>query len=241
MWLLDLAFIAGIVFTGHELRQRIQVANQREEALLRQMVPKVPAPVVAALQPVQPSQAAQYVEVAQQMLFVRERNPNVVIEPPPPPPPPPPMPALPVTYGVVNLGQGPTVIMAVKAGAPHRGYRAGEKIGAFKIQALNLQEIIFEWDGKYVKKRIEELADKKATAVPPPEGPPVSVAQQAPQTTMLGASGPKPTGPSAVDTGNQSRACQPGDTTPAGTIQDGLRKVVAKTPFGESCRWEPVK
>jgi hypothetical protein len=41
--------------------------------------------------------------------------------------------------------------------------------------------------------------------------------------------------------GNSTRACVPGDTTPPGTVQDGLRKVVSKTPFGESCRWEPAK
>ncbi|MBI4876733.1 MAG: hypothetical protein HY822_19020, partial [Acidobacteria bacterium] len=37
------------------------------------------------------------------------------------------------------------------------------------------------------------------------------------------------------------RACQPGDSSPVGTVVDGMRKVVTKTPFSVICRWEPVK
>jgi hypothetical protein len=33
----------------------------------------------------------------------------------------------------------------------------------------------------------------------------------------------------------------PGDTTPAGTVRDGYRKLVTQTPFGNACRWELVK
>ena len=33
----------------------------------------------------------------------------------------------------------------------------------------------------------------------------------------------------------------PGDTTPAGTVQDGMRKVVTKSPFCDVCRWETAK
>ena len=44
-----------------------------------------------------------------------------------------------------------------------------------------------------------------------------------------------------IELGQGSRACVPGDTTPPGTVKDGFRKVVNKTPFGNSCRWEAVK
>ena len=97
------------------------------------------------------------------MLFSRDRNPNVILDPPPPPPPPPQMPPLPVAYGVMDLGAGPTAILAEKPGAAHRGYRTGEKIGAFKILAMNNHEILFDWDGQPVKKTLEELAEKKST------------------------------------------------------------------------------
>ena len=38
------------------------------------------------------------------------------------------------------------------------------------------------------------------------------------------------------------KRCELNDNTPAGTIVDGYRKVVSRTPFGEACRWvsEPV-
>jgi hypothetical protein len=36
-------------------------------------------------------------------------------------------------------------------------------------------------------------------------------------------------------------ACQKGDTSPAGTTANGMRKVIKNNPFGASCYWEPVK
>lgn len=245
LWLIELLLIGVIVFTAHQLRQRMQEAERREQALLRQMIPAAPPPVIPPLPVPGPTQAGQYNEVAQQMLFVRERNPNIVLDPPPAPPPPKPMPSLPFAYGVVNLGQGPTAILSEKSGAPHRPYRAGEKIGEFKVYALNTREIIFEWDGKYIKKRYEELVDKRVNPQTiPPEAQPAAAAAASsgntPQTTMLGSTA-KPAGPSAVEMGNSARACQPGDTAAAGTVQDGFRKVVVTTPFGQSCRWEPVR
>jgi hypothetical protein len=36
------------------------------------------------------------------------------------------------------------------------------------------------------------------------------------------------------------KPCAPGDKQRAGTVVDGYKKVVGKTPFGEVCRWEPV-
>jgi hypothetical protein len=31
--------------------------------------------------------------------------------------------------------------------------------------------------------------------------------------------------------------CQAGDTSPAGTVVDGYKKVIEQTPFGRACRW----
>jgi hypothetical protein len=42
-------------------------------------------------------------------------------------------------------------------------------------------------------------------------------------------------------TSGQVKLCNPGDTSPAGAVVDGYRKVVTRTPFGEVCRWEPVQ
>ena len=47
--------------------------------------------------------------------------------------------------------------------------------------------------------------------------------------------------PPGVDIGAGLHACQPGDTSPPGTIAQGMRKLVTKTPFGDTCRWELLK
>ena len=171
------------------------------------------------------------------MLFAKDRNPTVIIDPPPPPPPPPPMPPLPVSYGMVDIGTGPTAILAEKAGAAHHSYKAGDKIGAFKIVAMNHKEILFDWDGQPVKKTFAELAAAKATvpasAYSDTQQTPAATPAPAAATTAIGAKA----GP-GTDLGNDTKACVAGDTTPAGTVQDGLRKVVTKSPFGEVCRWE---
>jgi hypothetical protein len=235
--LVDITLLVLIFVAGTALRKRWIEEKGREEAVLKQMVPVANPPVLAPLPFPTPSTAAQYLQVAQQMVFSRDRNPDVILDPPAPPDPPKPMPRLPVAYGVMNLGQGPTAILSEKPGADHHGYKAGEKIGEFKLVALNNQEIVLEWEGKYVKKTIEELADRTPVVATPP----AETTQQAPpaQTQLTPVGEPK--GPGETDMGNSSRACVPGDTSPAGTVKDGMRKVVSKTPFGDSCRWELVK
>jgi hypothetical protein len=114
----------------------------------------------------------------------------------------------------------------------------GETIGEFKLASITQEEIVFEWDGKEVKRRVEQLIDKSPPPAQAQQAPPPAAAKPAGAATNV-LSGNK-TGP-GVELGQSSRACVPGDTTPAGTVQDGFRKVVSKTPFGESCRWEAVK
>jgi hypothetical protein len=237
--ILNLVLLALVLLAGHLLKERWTTARAREEALLKRMIPSAPAPALSPVPPVAPATASSYLDVAQHMLFARDRNPNVILDPPAPPPPPKPMPGLPVAYGVMNLGDGPTAILSVKPGAEHKAYRAGERVGEFKVVAMNNQEILFEWEGKHVKKRLEELMDKRSPAPAPAQEAPQQAPPAAAGSTSLGSGGTK-AGPGA-DMGNQTRACVPGDETPAGTVQDGMRKVVTKTPFGEQCRWEPVK
>ena len=240
LWIVDLALLALIALAATALRERWLEGRAREEALLKQMVAAPPPPVLPPLPGVTPSNAAQYNEVAQLMLFSRDRNPNVILDPPPAPPPPKPMPALPFAYGVLNLGGPPLVIMSEKPGATHRGYRQGEKIGEFTIYAFNNTDIILEWEGKYVQRKIEEMSDRKLVAMTPANEPPPPAAAAAPNTGPTNLANVGKAGP-GTDMGNQTRACVPGDTTPPGTVQDGMRKVVSKTPFGDSCRWEPAK
>lgn len=241
LWLLEVVMLILIVISGFLLRQRWAESSRREQALLRQLVPAGPAPALPGIPVVNPVTPSSYMEAVQLMVFSRDRNPNIILDPPPPPPPPPQMPPLPVAYGMMDLGAGPTVILAEKSGAAHRGYKAGETIGAFKILAMNSREILFDWDGQPVKKTLEELAEKKSTVAyngPPPDaqGTPAA-AKETPRTTSIG----EVKGPGTVDLGNQNKACSPGDTSPAGTVESGMRKVVTKSPFGDVCRWEPVR
>ena len=58
-----------------------------------------------------------------------------------------------------------------------------------------------------------------------------------PAATVISA----PKGP-GTDLGNETRACASrGYESLPGAVQDGMRKVVTKSPFGDVCRWEPVK
>ncbi len=44
-----------------------------------------------------------------------------------------------------------------------------------------------------------------------------------------------------ADWGSGFRACVAGDTSPAGTILDGYKKVISHTMMGQNCHWEQVK
>ncbi len=51
----------------------------------------------------------------------------------------------------------------------------------------------------------------------------------------------QPSGPApGIDVGGGYRSCAPGEGSPSGTIKNGYRKVESATPWGKSCRWEPV-
>ncbi len=51
----------------------------------------------------------------------------------------------------------------------------------------------------------------------------------------------KTPGVPGIDLGTGIHACQPGDTAAAGTVADGLRKVIKPGPFGSRCYWESDK
>ncbi|HYP06698.1 MAG TPA: hypothetical protein VER03_10755, partial [Bryobacteraceae bacterium] len=165
LWVLDLALLSGVILTATVLRQRWTEMSLREETLLKQVVSWNGPPPPPAIPSVSPVTAAAYLDTVQQMLFAKDRNPTVILDPPPPPPPPPVMPPLPVSYGMLDLGSGPTAILAEKPGAAHKGYKAGDQIGAFKIVAMNHKEILFDWDGQPVRKTFAELAAAKATVM----------------------------------------------------------------------------
>ncbi len=236
--LLNLALAALAALGGWQLRVRWLEARAREAALERRQV-KAPAVVPPApIPPTQPVTAVTYGDVAQRMLFARDRNPNVEIEVAPPKP----MPPIPVAYGVMAFGSVRSAILSPRSGTPHRAYEPGEMVGDFKLVSVDPEELVFEWDGQTIVKKVEEIMTKERAAgtTPAPAPQPEAAPAAPPQAATTTVAAPVKPGPGAQMT-PEMRACQPGDPSPPGTVIDGMRKIVTRTPFGDSCRWEAAK
>ena len=98
-WMLRLKWI--------ELHKHEHTVLALSPAVQKRLAPPVPMQLPNRMMSVE------YNEVVQRTLFAKDRNPNVIVDPPPappPPPPPPPMPALPAYYGSINFGD-PIVLL----------------------------------------------------------------------------------------------------------------------------------
>jgi len=222
--------VAGVV----HLRRQWVSTSAGEQAVLQARLRLAPPPHLPPAPVVEPVKAAGYGDIAQKMLFSKDRNPTVVVEPPPPPKAIP-MPALPLFHGVVDLGDGPMAILSEGPKGPHRDYQAGDNVGAFKIVSVNDEELVLEWDGQTITKRVEDILDRGAPA-PAAPGPVVAAKPAAPPPVVTRA----PAAPGG-ELSPGIRACQPGDRSPAGTVADGMRKVLKPTPFGSRCYWVSEK
>jgi hypothetical protein len=233
---LDLALVAAIGAASWRLRQDWITLRAREHGLHQRSVKGGQPPVLNVAPAPQAVAAVGYVEIAQKMLFSKDRNPDVVIDPPKEPAPKP-MPPLPVLYGVMNLLDSTTVVMSENAAAPHHGVRLGEQIGAFTLMAVNREDITFDWEGQPVTRKIDDMLVRQ----PAPAAPSNAPAQKPSQPARVeGQPPPKADAAPGADVGNGIRACQAGDSSPAGTVSGGYKKSVATTPFGSACRWEPI-
>lgn len=232
--LLDLALVAFIVLAGWRLRSTGQSADDREQSVRgRESAPTTARPEMPPAR-VAPLVAGDYADMAQKMLFARDRNPNVVVDAAPVKI----MPPLPVAHGTMELGGVIMALLSEKPGTPHRAYMAGDAISVFTLVSVSREELVFDWDGQKITRRLAELMEAGARAGSPGAASPTDApaGNQAPttiQTTSPGQPG--------IQTDTDTRACQPGDTSPAGTVSDGYRKVVMATPFGNSCQWRAVK
>lgn len=234
--LLNLVLLAAAGLLGWQLRRELQSARARQQALYRYQAKPVPAIPLPPLPKSAGFDAASYADIAQNTLFSKDRNPTVVVDVVPPPPPPP-VPPFPVARGVM-LWQGlpPTIVLSEKAGGAQKGYHPGDLIGEWKIVSIDNKYVIFSWSGKEFQKRIDELLDKTPIEMAAaPQAAPAAAAKPAPQTNLGGNSA------LGVDMGGGLRACTPGDKSAPGTVLDGLKKVVSESPFGQACRWEPMK
>jgi len=236
--LLDLGLLAVLALLGVQLRHERIRAQAREQALLHTGAKPNAVGAVAPLPKVEPLTATSYADVAAKNLFSKDRNPNVILDPVIPPPEKP-APPFPVARGVMLWGGvPPTVVLSDKAGGPQKGYHPGEKIGEWKIASIDNSYVIFEWNGKQFKKRIDELLDRTPLTMaeaPAPAAGPAASPKPGQSLSANGTAGP------GIDTGTGLKGCVPGDKTPSGAVVDGYKKVVNQTPFGASCQWEQVK
>ncbi len=230
--ILNLALAVAVVYAGFRIRAQWSQARQEEKAVLNKKAQAPAQQPLGALPATQPVLPSGYLDVAQKMLFDKSRNSTVVIETPPPPPPKP-EPPLPAYHGQMNLGDGQMVILSEGSG-PHKPIRPGEMIGEYKLVGATRTELAFEWDGKVIRKRVEDLMNRGGTQnqaeaqAPAPAAP----AQKAAPTKMIGP---------GLDTGAGFKACNPNDAYPDGAVVDGYRRVNESGPFGITCRWLPTR
>jgi hypothetical protein len=160
--LLNLALLAlagALVWT---LRANWIEAKARERAVLQRKVAAKAVLAPPALPTVKAVAPAEYIDVAGKMLFSKDRNPTVVVEPPKPAPEPV-MPALPSYHGQMAIGE-PVIFLSASAAAPQRIYHAGEQVGDFKLVSFDENRVAFEWKGKNVERKLEELRPKETGA-----------------------------------------------------------------------------
>jgi hypothetical protein len=248
MIVLNLALLALASALGWLLRTHLRQARAYERATLRQTahpkpaLPPPPAPMPA------PVPAAQYLDVAQRMLFSKDRNPNVILPPPPAPPPEPPMPALPAYHGQMALFGDPVVFLSTDTNGTQKSYRVGEKIGPFELVGFDNEKITLAWNGKKVERTVAELAPKVA-APQQAQAPAPTPAPQPAASGVVALGGPKPTDLGGAkknpvlgnDSGGGYFSCVPNDNSPSGTIVDGYKKVISQGMFGQVCHWEQAK
>ena len=231
--LLDAALVTVIIFAAVQLRAQYRAEKAREAAKLNQPVKALPTPKPTPQPSDPPVMAASYASVAQNLLFDRSRNPNVVVEIAPPPAPKP-VPPLPIYHGMMQIGSGgPTAFLSINKDSPHKAIHPGEQIGQFKLIDVNSVEMTLEWEGQTIRKRVDELA---AMAAPPAEPEPAPAAAPAAQA----APPPPPKAGPGDSTAFGFKDCKVNDGVAENSVVDGYKKVMHQTPFGPSCTYEPA-
>jgi hypothetical protein len=236
---LNVLLLALLVWLGMHLRANWLEAKAREAEVLARAAKPDPQAVPPSVPGVNPTVPAEYIDVAQRMLFSKDRDPNVLIEPPPPPPPKPPekpVPPFPSYYGQMAIGE-PVILLAVDRN-PQKSFHVGDKVGEFVLAAFDLDTVTFEWNEKTLVRDVKELTPKEPerpvqqAAAAPAANVPKSVAK-------MGAQAPK-TDPALGPMNGRVATCLPEDTSPDGTVKDGFRKKIVPGLMGTTCMWEPI-
>jgi hypothetical protein len=234
---LNVALAIAVCAIGWQARVRWNEAQELRRTTLNVRVsPAHQPPPIPVPQPETPP-AVKYEDVAKKNLFSSDRNPDIVVDPPPVVVAKP-MPPLPIASGVMSLPSGVKAFMAEKPGQQMQMVRLNDRIGEFKIVALDVKNVTFDWDGRQITKRIEDLIDRSSDQVASNSGPAAGPNLPPPPPSMAVQQKPLDQNqPPGKDMGQGVRSCAAGDNTPAGTIVDGYKKFSEPTPFGPICRW----
>jgi hypothetical protein len=239
--LLNLALVVALGAVVWQARNQWNQFQATRRTNLNAQVKPLPAPPLTPAPKPDAAPAMKYAEVATKDLFSKDRNPTVVIEPPKVEEPKK-MPPLPVVYGVLGLASGTKAIMSEKAGLAGKSVHAGDTIGEFKIAALDPETVTFNWDGKQISRKIEELIDRSGPAAPAGGvAPGQAGGQDAASPAVRQAAAPAiVAGPGKEVPGQTSRPCVPGDNSLPGTVVGGYKKTGVRSPFGiMGCSWVP--
>src|SRR5262249_60929960 len=131
---------------GWQLRKQAQDFHQRERMTLGNKPRTSAAPPPPPATPAPAVAASSYLEIAQKMLWSRDRNSQVIVDPPKKQEGKP-LPPLPGGHGVMNF-DGPLVMMSEKPGARQRGVRPGEKIGNFKLVSVDSEQLTLAFEDR---------------------------------------------------------------------------------------------
>ena len=239
--LLNLVLLGMAGLFAWTLRQRWLEAKAHEHTVLAVKVTPVPAPRLPAVPTTPPVFADRYADVAQKMLFSKDRNSTVIVDPLPARKEPP-VPPFPVAHGVMIWpGVPAAIILSDKPKSEQRSYHIGDKVGEFTIADINEQTLVLQWDGKTFEKNIKDLEDntppeKTASAAPPPSSSTLGDSMQTPDSNIH----QEPANGPGAQISATERACTSGDTSAVGSVVEGYRKNVVQTPMGKSCGWEKV-
>src|SRR6266446_2863422 len=130
---LNLALLALLGTLGWMLRAHWRETRARELATLSKAARKIEVLPPPSPAPPEVAVPANYLEVAQETLFSKDRNPNVIVEVAAPPPPPEvPTPPRPFYYGQMGLGPQPVALLSVEKGG-QKGFHVGDDVGPFKL------------------------------------------------------------------------------------------------------------
>jgi hypothetical protein len=248
--LLNLALLALLLAAGLEFNRRVNEANARYAILQRFDEPKE-APVFPPPQMADRVRQADYLPIVNRMLFYEDRNATVEVEAP--------VetvvvrPDLPVLSGVMNLGEGPIVLMADSSKDFPRPVAIGEKVGEYTFLGLAGDKLKLGWQGEEIEVTQDSLAgeveSRTAAARSGGSSGGGSAARRAAASRRAARAETKTQAPAETrkevggryNIGTEIRPgvfrADPRDTAPAGTEFEGYRKVVNPTPFGNQSWW----